>query len=80
MLQVIILHIYSNSVYLKYAHVAKLPDLIGVQQLHSSCAFVEVVFEGDATSPLLDFTASGPEADVDGVGRVEDFAESGNVN
>ena len=74
------LHIYSYSIHLKYAYVAKLPDLIGVQQLHLSCAFVEVVFEGDAASPVLDLAASGPETNVDGFGRVEDFAEGADVD
>ena len=74
------LHIYLQAIHLKYTHIAKLPDLIGVQQLHSSCAFVEVVFEGDAASPVLDLAASGPEADVDWFGGVEDFAESADVD
>ena len=38
------LHIHLNPIHLKYTHIAKLPDFIGVQQLHSSCAFIEVVF------------------------------------
>ena len=38
------LHIHLHTIHLKDAHIAKLPDLIRVQQLHSSCAFVEVVF------------------------------------
>ena len=63
-----------NSIHLKNTHIAKLPDLIRVQQLHSSCAFVEVVFEGDATVPELDLTALGPETDVDGFGGGEDFS------
>ena len=69
------LHIHLNPIYLKNTHITKLPDFVRVQQLHSSCAFVEVVFEGDAASPVLDLAASGPEADVDGFGGVEDFAE-----
>ena len=70
----IILHIYLHTIHLKYAHIAKLPDLIRVQQLHSSCAFVEVVFEGDATAPELDLAALCPETDVDGFGGGEDFS------
>ena len=62
------LHKNFNSIHLKYAHISKLPDLIRVQQLHSSSAFVEVIFEGDAASP---------KADVDGFGGVEDFAGGG---
>ena len=33
------LHIYLNPIHLKYTHISKLPDFVGVQQLHSSCAF-----------------------------------------
>ena len=54
------LHIHLNSIHLKYTNITKLPDFIGVQQLHSSCAFVEVRFEGDAAVPGLDFTAASP--------------------
>ena len=54
------LHIHLNPIHLKYTHIAKLPDFIGVQQLHSSCAFVEVIFEGDAAVPFLDFAALCP--------------------
>ena len=54
------LHIHLNSIHLKYAHVSELPDFVGVQQLHSSCAFIEVIFEGDAAVPGLDLTAASP--------------------
>ena len=57
---------YKNTcktIHLKYTHIAKLPDFIGVQQLHSSCAFVEVVFEGGAASPVLDLAAARQETD-----------------
>ena len=39
-------------------------------------AFVEVVAEGDAAVPELDFTATCPEAKVDWVGRLEHETES----
>ena len=54
------LHIHLNPIHLKDARIAKLPDFVGVQQLHSSCAFVEVIFEGDAAVPGLDLTAASP--------------------
>ena len=48
--------------------------------LPSTCTvFVEVIFEGDAAVPGLDFTAASPETDVDGFGTGEDFAECGDV-
>ena len=73
------LHIHLYPIHLKHTHVAKLPDLIRVQQLHSPCAFVEIVFEGDAAVPGLDLAAARPEAEVNGFGGVEDFAEGGDV-
>ena len=54
------LHIHLNSIHLKNTYISKLPDLVGVQQFHSSCAFVEVIFEGYAAVPGLDFTAASP--------------------
>ena len=54
------LHIKFNPIHHKYTNISKLPDFVRVQQLHSSCAFVEVVFEGDAAVPELDFTAASP--------------------
>ena len=54
------LHIHLNPIHLKNTHVTKLPDLVRVQQLHSSCTFVEVIFEGNAAMPGLDFTAASP--------------------
>ena len=54
------LHIHLNPIHLKNTHIAKLPDFVGVQQLHSSCAFIEVVPERDAAVPGLDFTAASP--------------------
>ena len=60
MIDYIKLHIHLNLIHLKYTHISKLPDLVGVQQFHSSCAFVEVIFEGNAAVPGLDFTAASP--------------------
>ena len=54
------LHIHLHPIHLKYTHITKLPDFVRVQQLHSSCAFVEVIFEGDAAVPGLDFIAASP--------------------
>ena len=69
-----VLHIHLNSIHLKYTHISKLPDFIGVQQLHSSCAFIEVVFEGDAAVPVLDFAVACPKGEVDWFGGREDFS------
>jgi hypothetical protein len=57
-----------------------LPDFIRIQQLHSACALVEVVAEGDAAVPVLDFSASRPEGEVEGFWGGEEFAEGGYMN
>lgn len=60
MIDYIKLHIHLNPIHLKDTNISKLPDFIRVQQLHSSCAFVEVISEGDAAVPGLDFIAASP--------------------
>lgn len=60
MIDYIKLHIHLNPIHLKDTNISKLPDFVGVQQLHSSCAFVEVIFEGDAAVPGLDFATASP--------------------
>ena len=47
------LHIHLNPIHLKYTYISKLPDFVGVQQLHSSCAFVEVIFLLSSESETL---------------------------
>ena len=65
---------HLHPVHLKDAHVAKLPDFIRIQQLHSSCALVEVIAEGDAAVPVLDFAGACPEGKVEGLGGLEEFS------
>ena len=60
MIDYIKLHIHLNPIHLKDTNISKQPDFVGVQQLHSSCAFVEVVPERDAAMPGLDLTAASP--------------------
>ena len=43
LIKLIPLHIHLNSIHFKDAHISELPDFVGVQQLHSSYAFVEVI-------------------------------------
>ena len=47
------LHIHLNPIHLKNTHITKLPDLVRVQQLHSSCAFIEVLREKIGLTTLL---------------------------
>ena len=74
------LHIHLHPIHLKNTHISKLPDFVRVQQLHSSCAFVEVIFERDAAVPGLDFAVARPETDINWFGTGEDFAECGDVD
>ena len=60
MIDYIKLHIHLNPIHLKDTNISKLPNFVKVQQLHSSCAFVEVLFEGDAAVPRLNLTAASP--------------------
>ena len=73
------LEVNFYRVYLKHAHISKLPDLVRVQQRHSSCAFIEVISEGDAAVPGLDLTAASPWTDVNGFGTGQDFLEGDDV-
>ena len=45
-----------------------------------ACAFVEIVAEGDAAVPELDFTRACPEAEIDWVGGLEHEAEGGYMD
>ena len=71
---------HFHPVHLEDANVAELADFIGIQQLHSSCAFVEVVAEGDAAVPVLDFARACPEGKVERLGGLEEFAEGGDMD
>jgi len=46
-------------------------DLIAVQQFEFACAFIVVVLDADASSPLLDFAFRSPDAYVHWLGAVE---------
>ena len=74
------LHVHLHSVHLEDADITELAYFVGVEELHAASAFVEVVFEGDATVPVLDGAVACPEGEVDWFGSGEDFAEGGDVN
>ena len=65
---------HLHPVHFKYAHVAELPDFIRIQQLHSSCALIKVVAEGDAAVPVLDLAGACPKGKVEGLGGLEEFS------
>ena len=55
------IYIYTSIPFTSNIHTSRSCRIsFGVQQLHSSCAFIEVIFEGDAAVPGLDFTAASP--------------------
>ena len=47
------LYIHLNPIHLKYTNIAKLPDFVGVLQLHSSCTFIEILREKIGLKTLL---------------------------
>ena len=51
-----------------------------VQQLELLGALIEVVAQGDAVAPALDFPALCPELEVNGVARLEHFAKGADVD
>ena len=67
-------HIHLHTIHLKDADITELADFVGVEELHVARAFVEVVFEGDAAVPLLDFAVACPEGEVYWFGGREDFS------
>ena len=52
---------HLHTVHLEDAYVAELADFVAVEEFHAACAFVEIVAEGDAAVPVLDFAGTGPE-------------------
>ena len=50
---------------------AGLANLIAIEQLELTCTFVMVIFDADASAPLLDLALGGPELDIYRIGTVE---------
>ena len=73
------LHKHLHSIDFKYAGIAEGAYFVGIEEFHVACAFVEIVAEGDASVPELDFARACPEAEVDWVGRLEHETEGGDV-
>ena len=71
---------HLHPIHLKDTHIAELSDFIRIQQLHSSCTLIEVIAEGDAAVPVLDFAGASPKGEVERFGGLEEFAESGDVD
>ena len=74
------LHKHLHSIDFKYARIAERAYLVGIEEFHVARAFIEIVAEGDAAVPELDFTAARPETEVDWVGGLEHEAESRDMN
>lgn len=79
-LERVILHKYLHPIYFKHTNISELSDFVRVQQFHTANTFIEVVVEGNAAVPALNFTAAGPEFYVYGIGRLQHTFESGDVN
>ena len=70
------LHKHLHPIDFKYARIAKRAYFVGIKEFHAACTLVEIVAEGDAAMPELDFTAACPETEVDWVGGLEHETES----
>ena len=66
---------HRNAVNFKNAANSGLPDLVAVQQFELLRAFVEIVAERYAISPLLDFTALDPQLYIHWVAGFEHLAQ-----
>ena len=62
---------YRNTINLENTHQTGCANLPAVEQLELLGAMVEVVAQGDAVAPALDFSAFGPELDVNRVAGLE---------
>ena len=71
---------YLHAVDFEDAGGAELSDFVAVEEFHAARAFVEVVAEGDAAVPVLDFSVSRPEGEVERFWGGEEFAEGGDMN
>ena len=65
---------HRNTIDLEDADVTHLANLLAVEQFDLACAFVEIVAERNAISPLLDLSRFGPEFEVDGVAGLKHLA------
>ena len=74
------LHKHLHSIDFKYARIAKGAYFVGIKEFHAARAFVEIVAEGDAAVPELDFTAACPKTDIYWIGGLEHETEGGDVN
>ena len=52
---------HLHAIHLEDADVAELADFVAVEEFHAARAFVEIVAEGDAAVPVLDFAGACPE-------------------
>ena len=68
-------HKHFHSIDFKYAGIAEGAYFVGIEEFHVACAFVEIVAEGDAAVPELDFTRACPETEVYWVGRLKHETE-----
>ena len=69
------LHKHLHSIDFKHAGIAERAYFVGIKEFHAARSFVEIVAEGDAAVPELDFTAACPEAEVYWVGGLEHEAQ-----
>ena len=69
-----------NAVDLEDAADAGLAYLVRVEQLELLGALIEIIAQGDAVAPALDFPALGPELKVNRVAGLEHPAKGADVD
>jgi len=71
---------YRNTVNLENTYQTGSANLSAVEQFELLGALVEVVAQGDAVAPALDFPALGPELQVNRVARARHASQSRKMN
>ena len=71
---------YRNTVNLENTHQTGSANLSAVEQLELLGALIEVITQGDAVAPALDFPALCPELDVNRVSGLEHPAKGADVD
>ena len=71
---------YRNTVNLENTYQTGCANLPAVEQLELLGALIEVVAQGDAVAPALDFPALGPELDINRVAGLEHPAKGADVD
>ena len=71
---------HFHAIYFEDAADSRLAYLMRIKQLELLGALIEVVAQGDAVAPALDFPAFRPKLQVNGVARLEHLTKGAYMN